>query len=175
MNTGLKIKGEWKFELFDVPRQTGPWKRPWRKKLWEITFPNGATTVGLNHMLDNVFNGGATVDPWFIGLINNSPTPTLAAADTMSSHAGWAELTNYTEATRPTWTEGAAAGGVITNSTQVDFTINATVAIYGAFLTSNSTKGGTTGTLFSTGGFDAAKNMSSGQLLRVTYTITLTP
>jgi hypothetical protein len=145
-----------------------------RRKLWEKKFPNGPTTLGLDQMLNSMFRAPG-VEPWFIGLINNSPAPTLAAADTMASHAGWAELTNYGEATRPIWTEGAAAGGVITNAVQVDFTINASVLVYGGFVTSNSTKGGSTGILWATGGFDAAKAMSSGQLLRVTYSVTLTP
>ena len=49
--------------------------------------------------------------------------------------------------------------GQITNASTVDFSINATKTIYGLFIcggTGAGTKGGTTGTLWSTGAFGTA-------------------
>ena len=128
---------------------------------------NGITNAGLNNLLDTYFGAGT----WYFGLINNSGFSTLAAADTMSSHSGWAELTTYSQATRPQWVPDAASGQSITNSTLASFTMTGTVAVVGAFVTSNSTKGGSTGTLWATGLFNSVQNLTSGQILRLPYTL----
>ena len=52
------------------------------------------------------------------------------------------------------------------------FTFNATKSIYGAFLVSNATKGGTAGTLFSAARFSAAKSVVAGDQLLLTYSFT---
>jgi hypothetical protein len=63
----------------------------------------------------------------------------------------------------------------MTNSaSRASFVFNATKTIYGAFLISNSTKGGTTGTLFSAARFATAKSVESGDELLLTYTFTAT-
>lgn len=91
----------------------------------------------------------------------------------MSSHAGWTELQDYSESVRQTWSKGAASGGVMTNGTQMSFTINANgKTAKGLFITTVSTKGGTTGTLLSAGAFSAAQAVYNGQVLKATYTIT---
>jgi hypothetical protein len=133
-------------------------------------FNNAITNAGLTHALSIVLGGGTQVTTWYMGLINTGAT--LAAADTMSSHAGWTEITSYASATRPEWTEDAAASQAITNTTDVTFAINGTVTAYGAFLNSNSTKGGTTGTLWATGAFASEQALVSGQTLNVTYSVT---
>jgi hypothetical protein len=55
------------------------------------------------------------------------------------------------------------------------FNINATSTVGGAFLTSNSTKSGTTGTLFSAADFQSPgdRSVASGDTLNVTYTLSL--
>lgn len=137
----------------------------------EYALPNGIVDVGLNHILETQFNGGTQVTVWYIGLIDNAGFTALANADTMASHAGWAESSAYDEATRPEWTAGAASGRAITNSTTVDFTVNATATIKGLFITSNNTKGGTTGTLWSTAAFGTTVAVNDGDTLKVTYTV----
>jgi hypothetical protein len=65
---------------------------------------------------------------------------------------------------------------VITNSASVAvFSINGTTTVGGAFLTSNNTKGGTTGILFSASDFTAPGDRAvvSGDTLNVTYTFSL--
>jgi hypothetical protein len=55
------------------------------------------------------------------------------------------------------------------------FSINGTATVGGAFLTSNNTKGGTTGILFSAGDFQSPGDRSvvSGDTLNVTYQFSL--
>jgi hypothetical protein len=133
--------------------------------------PNGIVDVGLNHILETEFHSGSQVTTWYIGLIDNASFSALAAADTMASHAGWVESADYTEANRPTWTAGAAAARTITNAVTVDFSINATKTIKGIFITSNNTKSGTTGTLWSTAAFGSTVSVNNGDTLKVTYTL----
>jgi len=97
----------------------------------------------------------------------------------MSSHAGWTEVTDYSQATRPAATFGTATTAdpsVIDNSGSVAaFSINGTTTVGGAFLTSDDTKSGTTGTLFSAADFEAPGDRAvvNGDTLNVTYTFSL--
>lgn len=146
---------------------------------WEDSAHNLVTNVGLKNMNENHFTGSGYTATWFLGLVNNSPTPSYAAGDTAASHAGWVESADYTQATRPTCTFGTATTAdpsVITNSASVAvFTMNGTVTIAGAFLISNSTKSGTTGILFSASTFQSpgSRAVVSGDTLNVTYEFSL--
>ena len=134
-------------------------------------FPNGIVDEGLNHILETQFNGGTPITSWYVGLIDNASFSALANADVMNSHAGWQESDDYSEATRPEWTAGTAASRQITNSATVDFSINATVTLKGIFITSNNTKNGTTGVLWSTAAFSSNVSANNGDTLKVTYTV----
>lgn len=135
------------------------------------SFPNGIVDVGMNHLLDVVFHNQAQTATWYIGLVNNSGFTAFANADTMASHSGWTELTAYDEATRVEWVELAAAARAITNTTTADFTISATATIKGIFVTSNNTKGGTTGTLWATAAFTTPVMVVDNDVLKITYTV----
>lgn len=139
--------------------------------VWSECVRNGITTVGLNHLLGVTFNAVAQAASWFGGLIDNTGFSALAAADTMSSHSGWAETAAYSQATRAQWTPLSVSGGAVTNTSRMQFTANATVTVRGFFLTSGSAKGGTTGTLFSTATLSASRQLFSGQILQITYTL----
>jgi hypothetical protein len=141
------------------------------KLLGVYEVPNGIVDVGLNHILDTEFNGGTPITTWYIGLIDNASFSALANADTMASHAGWIENNDYTQANRVTWTSGAAAARSITNASTCDFSMNATKTIKGIFITSNNTKGGSTGTLWSTAAFGSTVSVNNGDTLKVTYTL----
>lgn len=133
---------------------------------------NGITTAGLNHGLDVVFHAATQVTTWYMGLVNGGSTPTFAAADTMGSHAGWTEYTAYSQTNRVAWDEGAASAGVTTNSTTMDFSMNASGTVAGGFLTSSSTKSGTTGTLWMTASFSGGnQSVGNGDTLKLTYTL----
>lgn len=143
---------------------------------WKDQAKNVVTTVGKNNMLDNQLAGSSYTAAWFMGLISaTSYTTGPAAGDTMASHGGWAEDTAYAAATRPAPSFAAASGGSKATSANVSFSMNATTTIKGCFLNSVSTKGGTTGTLFSAGLFTGGDQpVVNGNTLNVSYTATLT-
>jgi hypothetical protein len=94
----------------------------------------------------------------------------VAAGDTSASHAGWTESTAYSNGTRPAPSWGAAAAGSKA-STATAYNINGTDTIKGAFLITNSTKGGSTGVLYSAGLFSGGdRAVVNGDTLNVTYT-----
>lgn len=146
---------------------------------WEAAAPNLVVNGGLQDMNAKYFTGSAYTATWYLGLYGAGASNTPAAGDTMSSHAGWTEVTDYSQATRPACTFGTpttANPSVATNSASpATFSINATTIVGGAFLTSDNTKGGTTGTLYSAADFSAPGDRSvvSGDTLSVTYTLSL--
>jgi len=147
---------------------------------WEETFKNLVVNVGKTDLLNKYFAGSSYTATWYLGLVDGASTPTYNAADTMSSHSGWTENVGYSQSTRPAAAFGAASasgGGAGTAGTgtistsATAFTINATGTIAGAFLTTVSTKSGTTGTLYSAGSFTTGnRSVLSGDTLNVTYT-----
>jgi len=145
---------------------------------WRAESQNLVVNVGLQYMAGVALTSTAQITSWYIGLYGAGASNTPAATDTMSSHAGWTEVTPYA-GTRPAATFAAATNAnpsVVTNSASpASFTINATQTVGGAFLTSNSTAGGTTGTLFSAADFQSPGDRSvvSGDTLNVTYTFSL--
>lgn len=129
---------------------------------------NAAATVGLNLMLNVMFRSGAASPNWYAGLIDNAGFTALAAGDTMASHAGWAENTGYTNGTRPQWSPGAASGGLLAAALTA-FTMNNTFTIYGAFVCDSNVKGGTSGNLWATGGFDTPTLVNNADTITLTY------
>ncbi len=150
----------------------------WRGgKLIDVAqFSNGITNEGANKQLDVGFRAQAAITTWYIGLINNTGTPSLAAGDTHASHAGWSELySEYSQSVRPTWTPSAASGRVIANATPVTFDFTTTAPIYGAFLASLSTKGSVSGSgiIWATGAYTTPATFGNGDSLKVTYQTSL--
>ena len=146
---------------------------------WEAEAPNLVVNGGLQDMNAKYFTGSAYTAAWYLGLYGAAASNNPAAGDTMSSHAGWTEVVAYSQATRPACTFGTpttANPSVATNSASpATFSINGTTTVGGAFLTSNNTKSGTTGTLYSAADFSAPGDRSvvSGDTLTVTYTLSL--
>lgn len=146
---------------------------------WSAASHNLVVNAGLKDMNDKYFLGSNYTAAWYIGLYGAASTNNPAAGDTMASHAGWTEVTPYSNATRPVASFAAATTAdpsVITNSASpAVFNINATATVGGAFLTSNNTKGGSTGILFSAADFAAPgdRNVTSGDTLSVQYTFSL--
>lgn len=120
---------------------------------WRDEFDNLVTTVGKNDLLDKYFSGSGYTAAFYCGLINDTAYTGVDAADTASSHAGWTESTDYSESVRQTVTFGSAAAGSKSTSSACSFTITADDTMKGAFVITNSTKGGTTGILYSAGLF----------------------
>lgn len=167
---GASAKGVYTLECYD---SEGNLK-------WTSRLPNLVVNVGVQDMNTQYFKGATYTAAWYIGLYGAASTNNPAAGDTMASHAGWTEVVPYSNATRPQAVFGTATTAnpsVISNSASVAaFTINATATVGGAFLVNNSTKSGTTGTLFSASDFAAPgdRAVASGDTLNVTYTFSLT-
>lgn len=146
---------------------------------WAAESHNLVVNVGLKDMNDKYFTGSAYTAAWYLGLYGAAASNNPAAADTAASHAGWTEVTAYSNATRPACTFAAATTAdpsVITNSgSPAVFNMNGTATVGGVFLITNSTKGGTTGILFSAGDLSAPGDRSvvNGDTLSVTYTFNL--
>jgi len=149
---------------------------------WAADSTNLVVSVGLQYMAGTSLDGStARITTWYLGLITGPGSGTsFAAADTMSSHAGWTEYVNYSNATRVAATFVAATTAtpsVITNTASpAVFNIDgAGGTVAGAFLTSGSAKSGTAGTLFSESDFGSPgdRTVVNGDTLSVTYTFSL--
>lgn len=162
---GVRGKGVWHVECYDAD---GNFK-------WEDEAQNLVVNAGLDYILDAGLSGGTPITSWFVGLTDDTPSP--AAGDTMASHGGWTEFTEYSQATRVAWTDGGVSGQSVSNSgSPASFSVNNSTngGLGGLFLVSESTKGGTTGTLYAvvalTGGNRVVNN---GDTINATYTFTM--
>jgi hypothetical protein len=142
---------------------------------WNDQIENIVTTVGKNDALDKYLVGSAYTAAFYLGLISiTSYVSVPVIADTMASHATWAEDQNYSQAARPTTAWSAAAAGAKALSAAAVFSINASTTIKGCFLTTISTKGGATGILYSAGLFTGGdKVVANGDTLNVSYTASM--
>jgi hypothetical protein len=146
---------------------------------WTAESKNLVVNAGLQYMAGSALTSVTQITTWYLGLYGAGASNTPAAGDTMASHAGWTEVTAYSNANRVTATLATATTAnpsVVTNTASpAAFNINGTATVGGAFLTSNNTKGGTTGTLFSAADFGSPGDRSvvSGDTLSVTYTFSL--
>jgi hypothetical protein len=156
---------------------------------WEESFPNLVNAVGKELMLDTLLKGSSyTVVGPFLGLISGA-SPTFAAADTMSSHGGWTEFTDYTVGGSAVRGTAVFASATSTGTTPSNVTTSAATPIVytitgsggtvgGCFLVTgsgaSSTQGNTSGTLYSAGAFLVAKITTAGDTVSVTYSTTAT-
>jgi hypothetical protein len=146
---------------------------------WTAESKNLVVNVGLQYMAGTALTSVTQITTWYLGLYGSGATNSPAAGNTMSSHTSWTEVTDYSNANRVTATFATATTAnpsVVTNTASpAVFNINGTTTVGGAFLTSENTKGGTTGTLFSAADFGSPGDRSvvSGDTLSVTYTFSL--
>jgi hypothetical protein len=156
---------------------------------WEEEFPNLVVAIGKQLMLDTLLRGSAyTVVGPYLGLISGTGN-TFAAADTMTSHAGWSEFINYTvggSAVRGTavfaasTSSGTTPSNITTSSASaITYTITgAGGTVGGCFLVTgagaSSAQSNTSGTLYSAGAFGTAKITTVGDTVSVTYSTTAT-
>lgn len=176
--------------LFPMPRVTGLWKincfrsaplavdgpqlrlgpLRWR----DVIGPNLVVNEGLSYLLQcGLSNETAAITTWYILLMDASPS--VAAGDTIASHAGWTENQNYDEATRQTWEAGSESGQSVDNSaSKATFTMDTdSDSVGGAALASDNTKGGSTGTLYCGGPFTGGnKSVDDNDILEVQATLT---
>lgn len=148
------------------------------KVKWVEEAHNLVVNEGLQNMVAAYLDAATQTTTWYVGLITGPGSgTTIAAGDTLASHAGWTEFTNYT-GNRKTATFGTATTAdpsVIDNSASpASFAITgAGGTVAGAFLASVAT--GTSGILFSASDFQSPGDrvVVSGDTLNVTYTFSL--
>lgn len=144
------------------------------KLKWRDGFKNLVVNEGLDDALDKYLKGSGYTASFFVGLTDSAPT--VAASDTMSSHSGWAEIqSQYSESTRPSLVLGTVSSQSVDNSaSKASFTITGSATVGGAFVATDSTKNGTSGTLYGAGAFTGGdKSVDSGDTLNVTVTLTM--
>jgi len=139
-----------------------------------------SNTVGVVFVATGVGSGTGTAN--LIGA--------FAAADTMSSHAGWVEVglanaPTYTGNRQSiNWTAATSTGTSPTNVTSktggaITFAMTSSGSVGGCFInggaSASATKDTTTGVLYSAGAFTGGyKTVTNGDSLAVTYTTTAT-
>ena len=145
---------------------------------WEESTHNLVVNEGLQDMNNKYFKGSSYTAAWYLGLITGPGSgTTIAAADTLASHSGWTEFTDYS-GNRKAVTFGTpttADPSVVDNSASPSsFSITSSGGVVaGAFLCSVAT--GTSGVLFSASDFQSPgdRTVVSGDTLTVTYTFSL--
>jgi hypothetical protein len=145
---------------------------------WEDEMHNLVVNEGLQNMNTEYFKGSTYTAAFFLGLVTGPGSgTTYAAADTLASHAGWTEYTDYS-GNRKSVTFGTATTAdpsVISNSASpASFVISgAGGVVAGAFLCTVAS--GTSGVLFSEADFQSPgdRTVVAGDTLNVTYTFSL--
>lgn len=160
VESGLKVYANYGLEIIDG--ETGEVKA-------REDFRNLMTNEGLNQVLDVLF-GSASADSLSVGLKDGTAP---AAGDTMTEAAAY-EVTSYDEANRQSLSTGSASSQSIDNSgSPAQFTLSGSVTIGGAFVTTDNTKSGTSGTLYSSGDFTGGdRSGADGDIVKVTVTFT---
>lgn len=145
---------------------------------WEDKTHNLVVNQGLQDMNAKYFSGSTYTASFFVGLITGPASGTsFIAGDTLATHAGWTEYTDYSGARKAAvfGTATTADPSVIsTSASPASFSISgAGGVIAGAFLCSVSS--GTSGVLFSESDFQSPgdRTVVSGDTLNVTYTFSL--
>jgi hypothetical protein len=144
---------------------------------WEEKAHNLVVNEGLQNMNDEYFTGSTYTATWYLGLVDGPGAGnTYAAADTLASHTGWTENTDYTGDRKAVTfgTPTTADPSVINNSgSPSQFAMTGTATIGGAFLASVDT--GTSGILFSVSNFQSPGDRAvvNGDTLNVTYEFSL--
>ena len=133
---------------------------------WTETVPNLVVNQGLDDLLNKYFKGSSYSASHFVGL---KGTGTVVAADTLASHGGWAEISDYT-GNRKALTLGTVSGQSVSNTaSKATFEIDDTATVAGAFVCDASS--GTSGILYGAANFSSSRAVENGDTLEVTVTL----
>lgn len=131
---------------------------------------NLVTDQGARWLLGHAFVTPLGTIPWFV---MPKGAGNLANGDTMASHAGWSEITAYSQTARPALVLPAPSSGrsLSNSAAPAQITANASTTVHGLALTSSSTKNGTTGTLYGGANFASSQALTAGQILEIVATV----
>lgn len=159
----LAVGGVYKYEHIREGKVIDSW-----------TQGNIVVDEGLIYILNTAVGNVSQQASWYIGLFKNNYTPLAAdaAATFASAPVANEATTEYSEGTRPVFTPLVTNAKVISN-TATAYTFTAAVDIYGGFLISDGTKGGTSGTLLSASKFASVRPMQIADTLNVGYELSI--
>jgi hypothetical protein len=147
---------------------------------WEPK-PNIFTTAGMAYLLNVMFHdiSKAASNIWYVGIFKNNVTPALGdtAAAKLGAGGDYGECQDAdydSPATnKPSYVPVDTATAVITNAaSKAEFTIAASITVYGAFLSTVAAKTATTGYLMCAKAFAASRAVVDNDVLAITYQIT---
>lgn len=142
---------------------------------------NTFTTEGMARLLNIVFRAQTTEAAIYCGIFKNNVTP--AVGDTAAAKLGAAgtygecQDADYDSpaTNKPAYTIASTSTASCTNAASAaSFTMNASITIYGAFLSTAAAKTATTGTLFCAKAFSSSRAVIADDVLAVTYVISAT-
>lgn len=131
---------------------------------------------GLDFLIRAPFGDVAPVSTFFLGLFRGNYVPSAGTTAT-DIPTNMIEFIDYSETIRPQWVRELTGIATFDNAvTKAEFTVTNDRTIYGAFLVSDSMKGGNNGLLLSCVRFPTPKAVSAGQTVKlyggITYTST---
>jgi hypothetical protein len=144
---------------------------------------NTFTTEGMARLLNIMFGDvtKAAAAIFYVGIFKNNVTP--AVGDTAAAKLGAAgtygecQDADYDSplTDKPVYTIATTATATCTNAASAaSFTMNASITVYGAFLSTEKAKTATTGYLMCAKKFGTARAVIDNDVLAVTYAITCT-
>lgn len=141
---------------------------------------NLVVTEGLAHLLNVALGGKAKATGYFLALFSGTTAPAgnwTAASFAATANEIVSMTEGYTNPTRPAWTPADTSGNTIDNFGSVaTFTIATAseIVVTGAALLTNSTRGGTTGSLISAMKYPVERRFQNGDEFDVGYRMSLT-
>jgi hypothetical protein len=167
--------------LFDDKKLSGQFFHRVPRRERDLVFDsNLVVTQGIQKALGVMFHSDQKVPNWYVAMFKGSTAPSagLTGANVASTLDEITSLSEgYSEVTRPQWNPSAPVAGVISSEdNKAEFTIACATSIIakGAFLISENTRGGTTGTLWSAANFDADRELFDGETFELGYRTSLT-
>lgn len=147
------------------------------KVAWRERVKNGLTEAALELAITQLQDGEATLN-WGFGLIDNDDFEELAFTDTLETHAGWTEFTDYTvvetgsATARPQWTPThPVTNQLITTDSASTFEMTVSATLAGVFLCNSVIKSIVLEKIcWATGLFDAPRHLPIGGTITSGYT-----
>lgn len=141
---------------------------------WSFDVPNGATTDGINHLLNTCFVNHPQSPSWYGGLIDNNAFTAVSADDLINrTRNGWKEFRSYANGIRPLilWDVAAFGGSIYPFDNYARFDFLSGGVIRGVFITDTAFFSDTFGVLYATATLAAGQSVDAGGSLRVYYGI----
>lgn len=152
----------------------------------EIAMPDGRIIAGppvcnvipqaaIDQIVGMLRGTTTTIASWYVGIFegNYVPTSGFTSADLQTLAQ---ECTAYTAASRPEWQSAYDGVALVDNiAARAEYLMTDDKTIYGAFLVSNDTKGGTSGLTRSIARFNTPQVVPAGATFRVAAGLMLIP